>query len=578
MELREHGLVIASNQAGGALLGSDGSEPWADNIRMHIASCSKLITAMAMTRTLAAHNLPPDRAIFDFLPTYWQKGQNIDKINFHNLMTHTSGFNVVTSNSTYPWMKSQVAAGVTMAAYGQYAYENMNFGLCRILIPVINGNIPAGYNFPPASQDSDWDYTTIQAYAAYVAQNIFAPSGVSGPTLDHPSPDALAYTFPPGQGWNSGDLQTCSGGAAWHMTVAELLNVMGTFRRAGTIMSPSAAQAMLDDGFGIDVIASTPLGTLYNKNGLWADGTGRTEQTLAYFLPRDMELVVYANSPIGTANTFFRDLVTTIYLQNIGPEIAAGGWIAHHDMTAQQFQITFNDLVDNHGMQLVDISGYGPTGNLYAALWVKNANQLAWQAHNGLTAAQYQDTFNQLTAAGYAPVLVDGYDAGGQPHFAALFQSGPSAPFVAQHGMSAAAYQQAFDQHLAQGYTLEWVGGYAQAGQATYAAIWNKLTGAPAWQARHGLNATDYQAFFTQMTGQGYKLTLVCNYSVGNQILYAAIFRKIPNAPAWFAHHGMSSTQYQQTFNQIVSQGYRLELVSACTAAGQNSFAAIWTK
>jgi triacylglycerol esterase/lipase EstA (alpha/beta hydrolase family) len=40
----------------------------------------------------------------------------------------------------------------------------------------------------------------------------------------------------------------------------------------------------------------------------------------------------------------------------------------------------------------------------------------------------------------------------------------------------------------------------------------------------------------------------------------------------------MSSTQYQQTFNQIVSQGYRLELVSACTAAGQNSFAAIWTK
>jgi hypothetical protein len=154
MELREHGLVIASNQAGGALLGSDGSEPWADNIRMHIASCSKLITAMAMTRTLAAHNLPPDRAIFDFLPTYWQKGQNIDKINFHNLMTHTSGFNVVTSNSTYPWMKSQVAAGVTMAAYGQYAYENMNFGLCRILIPVINGNIPAGYNFPPASQDS----------------------------------------------------------------------------------------------------------------------------------------------------------------------------------------------------------------------------------------------------------------------------------------------------------------------------------------------------------------------------------------------------------------------------------------
>ena len=39
-----------------------------------------------------------------------------------------------------------------------------------------------------------------------------------------------------------------------------VLQVMGTFRRKGTIMSVAAAQAMLDNGFGIDLAMSTPLG------------------------------------------------------------------------------------------------------------------------------------------------------------------------------------------------------------------------------------------------------------------------------------------------------------------------------
>jgi hypothetical protein len=36
--------------------------------------------------------------------------------------------------------------------------------------------------------------------------------------------------------------------------------------------------------------------------------------------------------------------------------------------------------------------------------------------------------------------------------------------------------------------------------------------------------------------------------------------------------------QYQTTFDQLVAQGYRLELVSGYSAAGQDRIAAIWTK
>jgi hypothetical protein len=362
------------------------------------------------------------------------------------------------------------------------------------------------------------------------------------------------------------------------MSVDDLLNVMGCFRRKGTIMSPAAAQSMLDAGFGIDLTESTSLGTLYNKNGLWQSGSSQTEQSLAYFLPRDMELVVLANSPIGNPGQFFRDVVTNIYLDNITSEIPVGGWIARHNLTTQQYQEAFNDYVGNHGMQLMDVSGYGGSASLYAALWVKTASPPAWQARHGLTADDYQTTFNQLTAQGYHLVLVNGYATAAGPRFACIFQQGATDPWVARHGLTAAQYQAAFDQFVQQGYMLDWVSGYFDGGQDLYAAIWRKPASVLPWQARHGLSAADYQTFFNSATTQGFKLVVVCGYSDGAHDRYAAIFRKIPNVPAWQARHGLTSAQYQTTFNQLVAEGYRLELVSGYSIAGQDRFAAIWTK
>lgn len=578
MQLRQHGAPIASAQSGWAKEPADGSESWAQNVRMHIASCSKLITAMAMTRTLAAHNLPASTRIINYLPTYWAKGPNIDKITFAELMTHKSGFRVTGSDTYYSIMKAQVAAGVTSANLGVYSYQNMNFSLCRILLSVMNGVIAAGTTFPAPFEDQFWDYVTITAYENYVAQNLFQPAGVSGPTFTHPSPDALAYAFPAAAGWDSGDLTSDAGGTSWHMSVNELLNVMGCFRRQGTIMSSAAAQAMLDNSFGIDLTESTNLGTLYNKNGLWKSGSSQTEQSLAYFLPRDMELVVFANSPIGTAGKFFRDVVTNIYLDNITPEIPIGGWIARHGLTTEQYQEAFNDYVGNHGMQLVDVSGYGTTSPEYAALWVKTASAPPWEARHGLTAADYQTTFNQLTGQGYHPVLVNGYATAAGPRFACIFQKSAADPWVARHGLTAAQYQAAFNQFTSEGYMLDWVSGYFDRTQDLYAAIWRKPASAPAWQARHGMTSADYQATFNQLVAEGYKPVVVCGYCDGAQDRYAAIFRQIAGAPAWQARHGLTSAQYQADFDQLVAEGYRLELVSGYSVAGQDRFAAVWTK
>src|SRR5258708_5068053 len=239
-----------------------------------------------------------------------------------------------------------------------------------------------------------------------------------------------------------------------------------------------------------------------------------------------MELVVLANSPIGADDKFFRDLVTGIYLNNISQEIPIGGWIARHNLTAEQYQEAFNDYVGNHGMHLVDVSGYGTGTPLFAGLWVKTASPPEWQARHQLTANDYQTVFNQLTSQGFSPVLVNGYQTSAGPRFACIFQKSPTGAWVARHNLTGAQYQLAFDEFTAQGFAPDWASGYSDGAQDRYAAIFRKITHAPPWQARHGLTSAQYQATFDQLVAEGFRLELVNGYSVAGQDRFAAIWTK----------------------------------------------------
>ena len=174
--------------------------------------------------------------------------------------------------------------------------------------------------------------------------------------------------------------------------------------------------------------------------------------------------------------------------------------------------------------------------------------------------------FTRRTAvlAGSAAVL-----AAGAP--AAL-----AAPFAwqARHGMNAGQYQATFDSLTSQGYRLVHVDGYAVGGSPQFAAIWNK-TGGTAWVAHHNMTSAGYQQTFDQLGAQGYRLERVSGYESGGEALYAAIWSQ-RTGPAWQARHGMTGGQYQQTFDQLTGQGYRLVWVSGYGVAGEPRFAAIF--
>jgi CubicO group peptidase (beta-lactamase class C family) len=250
-----------------------------------------------------------------------------------------------------------------------------------------------------------------------------------------------------------------------------------------------------------------------------------------------------------------------------------GAWQARHGLTSQQYQDEFNRLV-SQGYRLVDVSGYDEGGQArYAAIW-EQAPGPAWEARHGLTAAQYQATFDSLVAQGYRLAHVAGYSVQGVDQYAAIWDRSPGPDWQARHGMTPEQYQARFDSLVAEGYRLVRVSGYEVDGGDRYAALWIKATGAQ-WQARHGLTAAQYQATFDSLVSQGYRLLRVSGYPLRSEVRYAAIWEQSPGAP-WVARHGLSPASYQAVFDDFVYQGYRLVSVDGYRSGAGAALAACW--
>ena len=89
-----------------------------------------------------------------------------------------------------------------------------------------------------------------------------------------------------------------------------------------------------------------------------------------------------------------------------------------------------------------------------------------------------------------------------------------------------------------------------------FAALFEAADNDPvAWQARHGIDATTYQQTFDALVNQGFRLVSVNGYSEGMGSRFNAVWHQRPG-PSWQARHGLTSEQYQATFDSLVAQGH----------------------
>jgi CubicO group peptidase (beta-lactamase class C family) len=325
-QIRRNGAPIYAGAWEWAQTPADRDGGWDADTRMHIASVSKFLTAVGMLKALDDAGVSLDAKIGPYLPAAWSQGSNVDDITFRHLLTHQTGFDSGEGadkyRTDYDFMKRKVAAGVSGVGTPT-GYENMNFGLCRLLIPVVNGDIERDAVFMEGNtdvNDSAWDAVTILHYRKFLQDELFTPAGVrnAGFIPSSGGKRALGYKYPHGndKGWDSGDLSTVAAAVGWRLSLKELLDVAHHVRRRGTVLSPDRAQFLLDARLGIDQKVDTPAGPAYNKNGKWGGGSG-TEQSVLYFFPQNIEVAVYVNSPLGTENFSLRDAVKNAYINSL---------------------------------------------------------------------------------------------------------------------------------------------------------------------------------------------------------------------------------------------------------------------
>jgi hypothetical protein len=101
--------------------------------------------------------------------------------------------------------------------------------------------------------------------------------------------------------------------------------------------------------------------------------------------------------------------------------------------------------------------------------------------------------------------------------------------------------------------------------------------GTSQWQARYGLTLAQYQVTYNELVSEGYRPRCLSVYLSGGSERYAVLWVK-DSGPAWQAQYDLPASEYQQDFVNLVRKGYRLTWLSGYESGGIVKYAAIWEK
>ncbi|MBV8195602.1 MAG: beta-lactamase family protein, partial [Candidatus Dormibacteraeota bacterium] len=164
----------------------DGNITWGSGTTTQLASISKTITAMVITKLFnitAAGGA--DEKIIGYLPEYWFKGPFVDELTVNHLLAHVSGLDWIESSpGTGHFAQAELAIALGAASSpnvaNNYVYMSVNYALLRVIAAKKIGDtkLIEGQLGPTQLLDALWDQVTTNSFARYVYNKIFQPAGV----------------------------------------------------------------------------------------------------------------------------------------------------------------------------------------------------------------------------------------------------------------------------------------------------------------------------------------------------------------------------------------------------------------
>ena len=291
--------------------------------KFNAASISKTITAAALMKLLLdKNNVSLNSPFWTYLPSHWTVHNSIKGITFAQLLAHKSGFKFST-NVSYAEEKQNMAAGVNSNDIGQYDYNNNNYGILRIVIPILAGNsvISIDKNSPGfliAAQEIAQAQQLADFYMAYVQQKVFDKTGLAmqnmacKPTDTYP---ALCYQFPKtsAKGTDFGDMTLTCGSRGWNISASQLGLFFRQLHYTTNILPKSLSDKMKDDLMGYDAKGTTKDGVSYYwKNGFYP-GSMNAGEINAWIIGfgNDIQIALIINSQFAGADNIGTTLINS---------------------------------------------------------------------------------------------------------------------------------------------------------------------------------------------------------------------------------------------------------------------------
>jgi len=143
-------------------------------------------------------------------------------------------------------------------------------------------------------------------------------------------------------------------------------------------------------------------------------------------------------------------------------------------------------------------------------------------------------------------------------------------------GIPASDMQAAFDTFTDEQRELTLLDAYDVDGGVFFNFVF-RTKASPTWSARWGMSSSGYQEFFDEQSAAGRCLRSLDVYRNGSNVRYAAVF-KTHNCRGQRAYHGISAQEHQERFEDLAADGWDPVNVSAVTVGGERVYAAFYEK
>jgi len=253
-------------------------------------------------------------------------------------------------------------------------------------------------------------------------------------------------------------------------------------------------------------------------------------------------------------------------------------WVERHGMSGATWQTEFNLWTASpYGYRATRICGSETSGSArYTAILEKSSKTTGWSASHGMDGATFQATHDNLHAAGYRLVWLDGFGVGTVAYYNAIWERIGGASQRVTLGQSLASHLSAESLNQTQGFHLIDVSAFAVNGTALYAGVWASGT-APDMQFRYNETGAGYQTTFNTLGADSYGLVRVNGATVSGAERFTSVWLKFYGSEGW-SFHGMTEESFTAQNLNAHYQGYRPVFIDPYNNGTETHYNATWVR